>query len=83
MARDRDNVTGQLQSGHNFPNGMKALGDMIHSKKLKYGLYSDRGFKTCQVCCCACLLCAPCLLLCCSDCCPPARASPGCWTTRR
>ena len=21
---------------------------MIHSKKLKYGLYSDRGFKTCQ-----------------------------------
>jgi hypothetical protein len=27
MARDRDNVIGQLQSGENFPKGMKALGD--------------------------------------------------------
>ena len=28
--------------------GMKTLGDMIHGKGLKYGLYSDRGFRTCQ-----------------------------------
>ena len=27
---------------------MKQLGSMIHSKGLKFGLYSDRGFRTCQ-----------------------------------
>jgi alpha-galactosidase len=49
MNHYRDNVTGELTaSAQNFPNGMKALGDMIHGKGLKYGLYSDRGFRTCQ-----------------------------------
>ena len=49
MAKYRDNVTGELlASPHSFPHGMKALGDMIHGKGLKYGLYSDRGFRTCQ-----------------------------------
>jgi alpha-galactosidase len=28
--------------------GLQALGDYIHSKGLKYGLYSNRGFWTCQ-----------------------------------
>jgi alpha-galactosidase len=32
----------------NFPTGMKALADYIHSKGLKFGLYSDAGTKTCQ-----------------------------------
>ena len=31
-----------------FPSGMKALGDYIHSKGLKFGIYSDAGAKTCQ-----------------------------------
>jgi len=30
-----------------FPTGMKALGDYIHSKGLKFGIYSDAGEKTC------------------------------------
>jgi alpha-galactosidase len=31
-----------------FPSGMKALGDYIHSKGLKFGIYSDAGRATCQ-----------------------------------
>ena len=31
-----------------FASGMKALGDYIHSKGLKFGVYSDAGSKTCQ-----------------------------------
>ncbi len=30
-----------------FPSGMKVLGDYIHSKGLKFGIYSDAGWKTC------------------------------------
>ncbi|CAF3165202.1 unnamed protein product, partial [Rotaria sp. Silwood2] len=30
-----------------FPSGIPALVDYVHSKKLKFGLYSDAGFKTC------------------------------------
>ena len=30
-----------------FPGGMKALGDYIHAKGLKFGIYSDAGTKTC------------------------------------
>jgi alpha-galactosidase len=30
-----------------FPSGMKALGDYVHSKGLKFGIYSDAGTKTC------------------------------------
>jgi hypothetical protein len=31
-----------------FPSGIKALADYVHSKGLKFGLYSDAGSKTCQ-----------------------------------
>jgi len=31
-----------------FPSGIKALADYVHSKGLKFGLYSDAGAKTCQ-----------------------------------
>jgi len=31
-----------------FPDGMKALGDYIHAKGLKFGIYGDRGLKTCD-----------------------------------
>src|SRR3569833_3024956 len=30
-----------------FSSGMKALADYVHSKGLKFGLYSDAGTKTC------------------------------------
>ena len=30
-----------------FPSGMKALADYIHSKGLKFGIYSDAGWRTC------------------------------------
>jgi alpha-galactosidase len=30
-----------------FPGGLKALADYVHSKGLKFGLYSDAGWKTC------------------------------------
>lgn len=31
-----------------FPNGMKAVGDYIHSKGLLFGIYSSAGTYTCQ-----------------------------------
>ncbi|MFA3782234.1 glycoside hydrolase family 27 protein [Melioribacteraceae bacterium 4301-Me] len=31
-----------------FPSGIKALADYIHSKGLKFGIYSDAGWETCQ-----------------------------------
>ena len=31
-----------------FPDGMTAVGDYIHSKGLKFGIYTDRGTKTCD-----------------------------------
>ena len=30
-----------------FPSGIRALGDYIHSKNLKFGIYSDAGYFTC------------------------------------
>ncbi|CAF4627709.1 unnamed protein product [Rotaria sp. Silwood1] len=30
-----------------FPSGIPALIDYVHSRKLKFGLYSDAGYKTC------------------------------------
>jgi alpha-galactosidase len=30
-----------------FPSGMKALADYVHSRGLKFGLYSDAGWQTC------------------------------------
>ena len=31
-----------------FPHGIKALADYVHSKGLKFGIYTDAGRKTCQ-----------------------------------
>jgi len=45
VSRDADgNIVPDAQ---HFPSGMKALGDYIHSKGLKFGIYSDAGEKTC------------------------------------
>lgn len=30
-----------------FPSGMKALADYVHSRGLKFGIYSDAGWETC------------------------------------
>ena len=38
---------GAILPSHAFPSGMKALATYVHSKGLKFGLYSDVGTKTC------------------------------------
>ena len=44
----RDSATGQLyEDKTKFPSGMKSLADYVHSKGLKFGIYSDAGTKTC------------------------------------
>ena len=44
----RERVDGKLVADPElFPNGMKALADYVHSKGLKFGMYSCAGFKTC------------------------------------
>ncbi|MFC2128358.1 NPCBM/NEW2 domain-containing protein [Bacteroidota bacterium] len=48
MAKERSE-NGRLQADpEKFPNGMKAIGDYIHSKGLKFGIYECRGYLTCQ-----------------------------------
>jgi len=48
MAPERDQE-GRLQADPvKFPHGMKAIGDYIHSKGLKFGIYECRGYLTCQ-----------------------------------
>ena len=44
---DRDASGNILADAHKFPSGMKALADYVHSKGLKFGIYSDAGRKTC------------------------------------
>jgi alpha-galactosidase len=44
----RDSVTGSLYPDTvRFPSGIKALADYVHSKGLKFGIYSDAGTLTC------------------------------------
>jgi len=44
----RDSVTGLLYPDpKRFPSGMKALADYVHSRGLKFGIYSDAGTQTC------------------------------------
>ncbi len=45
---DRD-AAGNIQANPDrFPSGIKALADYVHSKGLKFGIYSDAGARTCQ-----------------------------------
>ena len=44
----RDQAGNIVPDPERFPSGMKALADYVHSKGLKFGLYSDAGTKTCQ-----------------------------------
>ena len=43
----RDENGNIVPDAQRFPSGMKALGEYIHSKGLKFGIYSDAGEKTC------------------------------------
>ncbi len=45
---DRDQEGNIVVDPERFPSGMKALADYVHSKGLKFGIYSDAGTKTCQ-----------------------------------
>jgi alpha-galactosidase len=44
----RDDQGNIIPDPKRFPHGMKALGDYVHSKGLKFGIYSDAGTGTCQ-----------------------------------
>lgn len=46
VARNEDGTI--IEDPERFPSGMKALGDYIHAKGLKFGIYSDAGTATCQ-----------------------------------
>ena len=43
----RDDKGNVVPDADRFPNGMKAVADYVHSKGLKFGIYSDAGKKTC------------------------------------
>ena len=46
--RERDPVTDKIiPDAKKFPNGMKAVSDYVHSKGLKFGMYSCAGTRTC------------------------------------
>jgi alpha-galactosidase len=45
---DRDAQGNIVPDAKRFPSGMKSLGDYIHAKGLKFGIYSDAGTGTCQ-----------------------------------
>ena len=46
--RERDPETGKIIPDHiKFPSGMKAVSDYVHSKGLKFGMYSCAGTRTC------------------------------------
>jgi len=45
----RNTLTNRIQEDPvRFPSGMAALVKYVHSKGLKFGLYSDAGTKTCE-----------------------------------
>ncbi len=43
----RDAAGNIVVDAKKFPSGIKALADYVHSKGLKFGIYSDAGTKTC------------------------------------
>lgn len=43
----RDKAGNIVADATKFPSGIKALADYIHSKGLKFGIYSDAGMMTC------------------------------------
>ncbi len=45
---DRDANGNIIPDAKRFPSGIKAVADYVHSKGLKFGIYSDAGTGTCQ-----------------------------------
>ena len=48
MANERDEDGHIRADPTKFPSGMKDIGDKIHDKGLKFGIYSSAGTHTCQ-----------------------------------
>jgi alpha-galactosidase len=46
VARDKNGTV--VPDAQRFPSGMKALADSVHSRGLKFGVYSDAGSNTCE-----------------------------------
>jgi alpha-galactosidase len=44
----RDSAGNIVADASKFPSGMKSLADYVHTKGLKFGLYTDIGTATCQ-----------------------------------
>ena len=47
MTKERSKDGRFVEDSTRFPSGIKALADYVHSKGLKFGIYSDAGTKTC------------------------------------
>ncbi|KAG6537743.1 hypothetical protein ZIOFF_002839 [Zingiber officinale] len=45
---DRDSQGNLVARVSTFPSGIKSLADYVHGKRLKFGIYSDAGSKTCS-----------------------------------
>lgn len=48
-AYDRDSEGNIIADPDRFPSGISALADYVHSKGLKFGIYSDAGKHTCRL----------------------------------
>jgi alpha-galactosidase len=48
MAPERDRNGDFVADPDKFPSGMKTLADRIHALRLRFGIYTDAGTKTCQ-----------------------------------
>jgi alpha-galactosidase len=48
LLEERDKDSRIIVDPKAFPSGMKALSDYIHSKGLKFGLYSSAGYFSCE-----------------------------------
>ncbi|MBE8520922.1 ricin-type beta-trefoil lectin domain protein [Amycolatopsis sp. H6(2020)] len=48
MTRSRDASGDLVADPAKFPSGLKALGDYIHARGMKFGIYEDAGTMTCQ-----------------------------------
>jgi alpha-galactosidase len=48
MTKERDQNGHIIVNAEKFPNGIKAVADYVHSKGLKFGIYSAPGCYTCQ-----------------------------------
>lgn len=42
------NEAKEIQATDAFPSGMRAVGDLMHGKGFKFGIYTSRGSKTCE-----------------------------------